>query len=444
MAQKTVLRACVLALAFAAMAPTSVEASELDEPRVFLNCASECFEPYLRQELSAFDLVRDRHQARYEVLIAAQPSGGGGISYSVTLFARDEPSSVQLPAGPRPRGRPELSSGATTRAAVRKVTRRPGQALVEFRAQLLDAILRVLYGAVLGTPYEARFRLTLPARSHAALERIVDRWDYWVIMPELSAEGEGGSGYHFVEVGSGVTLRRITDRHKVRLRANYWRSLSAFEFEDGSEISGDVYGFEGTALYARSLGEHYAVGLTATLRASEFENYDLHVHYGPVIEANLFPYTQNAARQLRFVYQLGVWYNDYIEQSASGVASELRYYHAVSAIADVNQSWGSVQVATQLNSFLREPSRFRLALGGQLTLLLFEGLSVELEGTSAWVRDQINVRQRPLGDTEVLLFTAEQPTRFVLEATLGFSYAFGSVHNTIVNPRFGRVDLNEE
>ena len=89
-------------------------------------------------------------------------------------------------------------------------------------------------------------------------------------------------------------------------------------------------------------------------------------------------------------------------------------------------------------------TRFRLAFGGQLALRLFEGLALQLEGTSAWVRDQINVRERPLDDSEILLFTAEQPTHFALEATFGFSYAFGSVHNTIVNPRFGRIDLTED
>lgn len=420
------------------------EAAPPEGARLFLNCATECFEPYLRQQLSSFDLVRDRHQADYELLIAAQPAGNGGQSFNVTLFAREPSSAVQALASPRARGKPEPPPSSVERAGSRQVARRPGQTQAEFRVQLLDAILRVLYAALLGTAEESRFVLTLPARSNAVLEHIVDPWDHWVIIPELSAEGEGGSGYHLVEIGSGITLRRITDRHKLRLRGNYWRSLSGFEFEDGSRISGDVDGVDGSVLYARSLGDHCALGLTGTLRASSFENYDLHTHYGPVFEINVFPYTENAARQLRFVYQLGVWYNDYVETNARALSSELRYYHAVSAIADVNQPWGSVQVAAQLNSFVREPSLFRLAFGGELSLLLIEGLSVELTGTSAWVNDQINVRQRPLEDTEVLLFTAEQPTSFVLEAQLGFSYAFGSVHNTIVNPRFGRVDLAEE
>lgn len=420
-------------------------AAESGGPQLFLNCTTECFEPFLRQQLSNFDLVRDRHQASLEVLIAAQPAGSGGVAYRVTLFERERATHAGGAARMRaPTRALEGGEAASVAIASRQVTRHPGQAEVEFRAELLDGLLRLLYAALIGTPHEARFRLSLPARSGEVLERLADPWDYWVLMPELEGEGEAGSGYYFAELGGNLTIRRITDRHKLRLRLSYWRTLSSFEFEDGSSISGDVYGFAGNAVYARSLGARSAIGLTGTARSSEFDNLELHVHYGPVFELNLFPYTENASRQLRLSYQAGVWYNDYFELSAEGEMSELRYYHAATAVADVNQSWGSVQLAAQLNSFLRQPSQLRLALGGQLTLLLFEGFSLQFEGRSAWVRDQINVRARPLGDSEVLLFTAEQPTRFTLEATFGFSYTFGSVHNTIVNPRFGRIDLAEE
>jgi hypothetical protein len=45
---------------------------------------------------------------------------------------------------------------------------------------------------------------------------------------------------------------------------------------------------------------------------------------------------------------------------------------------------------------------------------------------------------------DLLLGTAEQETSFDLQLELGIVYTFGSIHNTIVNPRFGRLDLQEE
>jgi hypothetical protein len=46
------------------------------------------------------------------------------------------------------------------------------------------------------------------------------------------------------------------------------------------------------------------------------------------------------------------------------------------------------------------------------------------QGPASYIQDQINLRAR------AVLF--------------GFSYTFGSVHNTIVDRRFGRVDLEED
>jgi hypothetical protein len=430
-----VARHALVVLLLLCSAPRSAAAEPgVPTPRLFLNCPVDCLEPYLRQALSYFDVVRDHYLADYEILIAGQANASGGMTYSVSLLTREK-------AGP---GASSPLLHRPVARGTRRVTRQRGQSASVFREQLLAAVLHLLYAEMLDSPHREQFHLSLPPRSGKALAGLADPWDYWVIIPELTAEGEGGSGYHSVELGEVVTVRRITDQHKLRLRLGHWQAFSAFEFEDGSSISGNTYGLDASALYARTLAAHYALGATGTLRSSIYENLKLHAHYGPVFEANAFSYAQNAARQLRFVYQVGVWYNEYFERNAEGRWSDFEYYHALSSIADVNQSWGSVQLAAQLNSFIREPSLLRLSLGGQLTLLLLEGLAFELAGETSWVKDQINVRQRALQDREVLLFTAEQPTRFVFELTLGFSYALGSVHNTIVNPRFGRIDLQED
>jgi hypothetical protein len=56
----------------------------------------------------------------------------------------------------------------------------------------------------------------------------------------------------------------------------------------------------------------------------------------------------------------------------------------------------------------------------------------------------INVRGRAVTDTELLLDVAQLPTSYTAELELGITYTFGSVHSTIVNPRFGRLDLQED
>lgn len=393
-------------------------------PKLFLSCAKPCFDNYLREELSYFDFVRDPRLADFTLLVVRQPAGNGGERFSATLFA----------SAPGPGAAPISRSFLAA----------PGAPAHDSRRRLRQALLRELQLALTGTPYEAAFELNLPTRDETALGALLDPWNYWVIAPEVKGEGEGGSGYYFMDLTGSLTLRRITEASKLRLRFAYLRRFTGYRLEDGSRINGDVHGWEVRPIYARSLGTHWALGGTATVRANQFENLEGHVNGGPLVEFNVFPYTSNASEQLRFAYQAGAWANWYNEPNQEGAIRELRPYHALSIIADVNHAFGSVQWVGQINSFIDQPDHYRLSTGALLGLRLFEGLAINVEGQAALVRDQLSLRRRPVTDDELLLWTAQQATDYTFQVKFGISYTFGSVYNTIVNPRFARVDLQEE
>ncbi|HEY0464149.1 MAG TPA: hypothetical protein VGC79_08075 [Polyangiaceae bacterium] len=396
-------------------------------PRLFISCAQECFDSYLRQELSYFDVVRDRYLSDFTLVIARQPAANGGERFAVTLVrARSDPSHAPSP------------SPAQSFVAL------PGASVRDIRQQLLQALLRTLQVALAGTPHERVFELRIPARNGGTLSALDDPWHFWVVTPELLGYCEGASGYFSGEFVSALTLRRITEPSKLRLRGAYSRKLSSYRLEDGSQLSGDVYAWDARAIYAASIGEHWALGGALTGRGSEFENLKGHAHAGPLLEYNVFPYTQNASEQLRWVYQVGVWANSYFEENVAGRMHEARPYHALSLIADLNQAWGSLQWVGQLNSFLDASERYRVSVGIVSNIRLFKGLSFTSQGRAALVRDQISLRQRSITDPEIVLRTAQQATNYTFEVQFGLSFSFGSVYNTIVNPRFGRVDLDEE
>lgn len=263
-------------------------------------------------------------------------------------------------------------------------------------------------------------------------------------MPQLSGSGEGGSGYYFAKAAGALTIRRITEPSKLRLRGTYSRQLSSFRLEDGSRIHGDVYGWDARALYAHSVGRRWAFGGVISGRINEFENLRTHLHAGPLLEFNIFPYSENASQQIRFAYQAGVWGNRYFESNEAGRLSEVKPYQALSLIVDLTQPWGSVQWVGQGNQFLDHWAQHRISSGAALSLRLFEGMAIGLEGHGAWVTDSVNLRGRPVTNEELLLWMAQPPTDHMFEAAFPLTYAFGSTHNTIVNPRFACVDLDEE
>jgi len=361
-------------------AKARAESRNAEGPALFLSCPRECFDDYLRQELSYFDVTNDPYRADLTIVVVRQPAGNGGERFTVSLAPR-------VPGGPSV----APSSFAVTADTPDGVARK----------HLLQTILRALRTYLAETPHEAAFELALPKRDGAVLSNLVDRWRYWVIAPEVSAAGDGGSGYYVVDMTGAITIRRITEPQKVRLRASYGRRWSGYLLEDGTRIRGDV-------------------------------------------DVNVFPYTDNAAKQLRFAYQLGPWANWYLERNRAGLFHEVRGYHALSLIADLNQAWGSLQWIGQVNHFLDDSNRFRLSTGAVISVRLFAGFALSVEGEAALVRDLINLRRRRVTDRELLLWTVEQPTNYRFEAQLVLTYTFGSKHDTIVNPRFARVDLDEE
>lgn len=417
-------------------------------PTLYLSCPQSCFEDYLRQQLSYFDVVRDRRQADWTLFIVRQAAASGGERVTLTVVPRVTPPSPPPPeAGVRMlrEGRAEpLAPPRHLSPVVRELASPPGAPDDLQRQQILDGALWALYETLFSTEHAQAFRLSLPGRGGAALSQLDDPWDYWVITPELVGSGEAANRSLSLQLSSSLTLRRITQQHKLMLMGAYARQFTSFVLDDGSEARGDLTMWDARALYARSLGKHWAVGSTFTGEGDEFENLKAHIHFGPVVEYNFFPYSENATAQLRAAYQAGVWTNWYDEPNVLGELREIRPYNALSLIADINQPWGSIQLGTQLNSFIDQPEQLRLSGVVELSLQLFEGFALSLNGNVAWIRDQITLRARDVSDVELLLGTSQVPSSYEISSELGFSYTFGSIHNTIVNPRFGRLDLADE
>ncbi|MEY4544346.1 MAG: hypothetical protein RL685_541 [Pseudomonadota bacterium] len=391
-----------------------------------MSCPTGCFADYLRQELSYFDLVRDPHLENVlTLLVVRQPSANGGERFSVSLHR---------PSGSEP------SATALTHSFVGA----PGAPEHALRQQLLQVLFRALHIELASSAHDSAFELRLLPRSAESLDHVLDPWDFWVLAPELSGHTEAESGRYFAELSSSLNIWRITETTKLRLSATHTVSANGFRLEDGSRVGSRSDQWRLRGLHALSLGEHWALGSVAEARGSDYENLELQVHYGPLVEFNIFPYSDNSSRQLRVAYQLGPWVNWYGEPNQQGKRRELLPYHALSLIADVNQPWGSWQWIGQLNSFLSRPEKYRLSTGVTLALRLMEGLAMTLTGEAAIVRDLINLRARDITDRELLLDATQLPTSYTTVLQLGITYTFGSVHNTIVNPRFARVDLEDD
>jgi hypothetical protein len=181
--------------------------------------------------------------------------------------------------------------------------------------------------------------------------------------------------------------------------------------------------------------------VVASARRSDFLNTNLALRGGPVVEANLFPWSEATRRQLTASYAVAANHFDYQERTLLGRLNETRPNHALTLAANLRQKWGSVDVSARGSQFLHDLARTELSVGGSVRLQLVKGLSLTIDGRYTRVRDQLYLPGERLSNEEILVQQRALATGYSYFTFVGVSYTFGSIYNTIVNPRLDSFRL---
>lgn len=399
--------------------PGAAQQPDADRIRVFLNCAAEdCHEDYLITELSFFNFVRDRFQADVQVLMVEQTTAAAGSRYTLTFKGGDR------------------FAGLTDSASV--VTKM-ADTDVMIRDQLLDAIKLGLAPYVLKTGLKTGMRVRYETRPVEALVLPDDPWNNWVFTLGLDGNFNGESRRSSLNTSSYLSAYRITPQSKVM--ADVWYDYTVTQFRlDSQSIRIPVDNYGASLYYAHSLSEHWSAGFFAGVEHDKFRNIRLQHRVAPAIEYNFYPFSENTKRQLRLGYQLGYQYLTYRETTVFDRLRELRSYQQMSLVANYAQPWGTVNGVVQARSFLDNLRQNRFTTRLNLALRLFEGFSLNVEGSFSLVNDQISLARRVASEEEFLLRGTQLPTRLLYECRVGLTYTFGSTNNSIVNPRFENMD----
>ncbi|RDC62160.1 hypothetical protein [Adhaeribacter pallidiroseus] len=64
----------------------TTDTTHAEPPKLFLNCPGNCFQDFVKTELSLFDIVRDQVQADIQVLVIDADNAGGGKLYTLTFY----------------------------------------------------------------------------------------------------------------------------------------------------------------------------------------------------------------------------------------------------------------------------------------------------------------------------------------------------------------------
>lgn len=412
------LRAAAAVVVFLARSAAGATLSAGDQLNVFLDC-TDCFEDYMRTTVSFVAYVRDPSEAHVHVLVTREPTGSGGRELTIKL----------LGLGPF-RGIDQTLKYAATASDSEDHVRRG------LATTLTIGLLRYLAGTAAVDRLAVSVALDSTGTRYGA--QPADAWRNWVFSLRSSASLDAEESSRELELGVLAGADRVTPTWKVSIAGEIEYNAERFDLDEDEPVLAVRTERELRWLVVRSLGEHWSAGTIGSLQSSTFRNTALAVHAAPAIEYNVFPYSDYTRRRLRILYSVGGGRARYVEETLFGRFNEALAQQQLSVTLEEREPWGSLLTRAEFWQYLHDASKHRLELFGDLSFRVARGLSLNVEATASRVRDQLSLPRRGATAEEVLLRQRQLRSDYEYELAVGFTYSFGSIYSSIVNPRFGR------
>jgi hypothetical protein len=396
-----------------AAAPPVAQAQTL--LRIFLDC-NECDTDYLRQTVLFVDYVRDRAVADVHLLVTTQSTGGDGLEWTLKFigvgrFAGQDRTLVFT-----------TSQDATSDDRRREFARVFRLGSVGYAADTLAAPkLDVTYTAPEGG---------------AATAPTPDPWNYWVFRLNGGGNANGEKTSQSRSFRVSFSASRTTAEWKINLEGGRSTSRSNFEVEDAEQIVSKQHSWNVNALIVKSLGPQWSFGAEAEASHSSFSNTDRLFGLAPGIEYDFFPYAESSRRSLTIMYKMGARRFDYRELTIYDQVAETVPLHSLNLSLGLRQPWGSVSGSSTVTQHLNHTDRYRVSVFGSTDIRLFKGFSFEVFGEYSKINDLIGLPKGGATTEEILLRIRQFETDFSYFFFFGVSYSFGSIFNTVVNPRY--------
>ena len=386
-----------------------------NELKIFLDCNS-CDITYIKQNLPNVEFVRDRNFADVHLFFTTQRTGSDGRSYEIEFIGKNEFEKFQ----------DTLSFSTDTDMTNDDIRQRT---LKYIKLGL------VRFWVKQGKVDNISVTVTKPEGGDKEKKDEKDPWNYWVFRIGANGWFNGQESSKFSNLNFNVSAKRVTEKNKFSIRLGFNESKSTFSFGDDEIVSIRSSKFINTSDII-SINDYWSVGAFARLGSSVFNNKDFYWSLRPAIEYNFFKYSESSKKQLTLSYRNGIVFNNYIERTIFGEYKEYLWEHELSLGGSVNQKWGSISGETSFEQFLHDTTLNSLSFFVSTNLRLFKGFSLNLNGRYSITRNQIELPAGNVSLEELLLRQQQLKSGYNYFVSVGLSYSFGSIYNTIVNPRF--------
>lgn len=404
---------CLLAL-FSIFPCISQETNSNKQLKVFLDC-NVCDNTYIKQNLGNVQFVRDQNLGDVHLFFVTQGNGSGGRQYEIDFIGKKAFESINYKLSFF------LDSNMTSDDRRSKILEYLKIGLVRFwiANDNLDSV-----SVVVPSPNQEETK-----------EAVEDPWNYWVFRVGSSGYFNGEESNKSTNLNFNVSAKRVTEKNKFSLRIGFSENKSTFTYdgEDIVSINNNKYLNISDVI---SITDHWSYGVFGSMGTSTYSNYDAYWSLQPAIEYNFFKYENSAKKQLVLSYRNGLRYNDYIERSVFGEDNELLWQHSILLGGSIRQEWGNINGEASFNQFLHNTTLNSLGFYLGTNIRVFEGFNFNIGGRYRITRNQINLAAGDVSLEELLLQQQQIQSGYNYWLNIGFSYQFGSIYNSIVNPRF--------
>lgn len=401
-----------------AVPPAAPPAAPEPALRVYLDCRTwGCDRDLFITELHFATLTRDRADADVHLLVTALGTGSGGRQLTLQFIGlraftgRADTVITSLP--------PNIADDRTRREIIRVAK----LGLVRY---------------ALGSSVAAGLRLddsAVPAalRDAALLEN--DPWDFWVISVGANGGSSAESRTSRASLGTFINARRVTDAWKVNIASsgNYRQANYKLTDTTSSAYILRDYGLRGRVV--RNAGAHWSMGAIGNVGHTDYANQDTYARLGATFEYSIFPWSQATSRQLVAAWSVAVQHFDYHETTIYLKDRQTLAHQQAIVAGSTRQPWGNVDLSINWSQYLTDRSKNFFGLNSNASLRITRGLALNVSAYANRVRDQLYLPRGEATTDEILTQQRALATSFTRGGSLSVSYTFGSIYNTVVNPR---------
>jgi hypothetical protein len=388
--------------------------------KVFVDC-DECDFDFLRREIPFVHYVRDRRLAQVHILVTDQRTGSGGQEFRLQFIGQ--------------------GTFAGQDGKLKYISQHDDTEDVE-RHGLVKTIQFGLMPYIAQTPLAPQISIDYKAASAPqAVSQPDDPWNNWIFRIGTAGEFERESQTSEYSLDVDLSAKRVT---------KMWKIETEFELDyDEDNFSGDDDSIESIsnegelrAHVVRSITPHWSAGVFTGASATTRENIDRQIQLMPAIEYSLFRYEHADQKQLTIAYGIGFESVKYTEETIFDKLSERLLSESLLATLELTQRWGEVELEAEFSHFFHDFSKYRIDLGGEVSIRLFKGLEFIAELDVEQIHDQLYLPKRGASLQEVILRRRELATTFEHEGRIGFRYTFGSIYNNVINTRLEDLEDN--